>query len=75
MKIGELKKCSCGGEVELYSSYNPNRPYSAFTRCTVCKKEYPLPTVKIKTWKSNPIKISQSMVNDAVKAWNKLQLN
>lgn len=72
MSDTELKPCpECGGEVELYSSCNPNRPYSAFARCMVCKREYPLPTVKLKVWKSNPIRISKSMIHDAEIAWNR----
>ncbi len=74
MSESKLKKCSCGGEVKLYSVCNPEFPYSAMARCMLCKKEYPLPNVKMKTWKSNPIRISKSMIKDAEKEWNKMQI-
>ncbi len=49
MSNTELKPCpSCGGSIKLYSSCNPDIPYSAFARCQKCKKEYPLPNVKLK---------------------------
>lgn len=75
MSETKLKKCLCGGDVKLYSVCNPNLPYSAMARCTLCKKEYPLPNVKLRTWKSNPTRISRTMVKDAEKEWNKMQLN
>lgn len=68
-----LKPCSeCGGNIKLYSVCNSNIPYHAKARCMgECKKEYPLPEVKLKTWKSNSVRISKSMVRDAEKAWNR----
>ena len=71
----KLKRCTCGGEVELYSVCDPRIPYSAMAICTACKKEYPLPNVKRRAWKSNPIRVSKAMVREAEKEWNKLQLN
>lgn len=71
----ELKKCNCGGEVKLYSVCDPNRPYCAMAGCTVCKKEYPLPKVKLKAWKTNGIRISKTMIKDAEKEWNKMILD
>lgn len=72
MSETKLKPCpKCGGEIKLYSDLDPNDPYVAFAKCTKCKKEYPLPTVKLKTWKSNPARISAEMIHDAEKAWNK----
>lgn len=71
----ELKLCpACGGQIKLYSTCNPNVPYSAYAKCQnqKCKKEYPLPNVKLKTWRSNPIRISKSMIRQAEKEWNKL---
>lgn len=68
----KLKLCpKCGGKIKLYSNINPNDNFFAFARCTACKEEYPLPTVKLRTWKSNPIRISKKMMCDAEKAWNK----
>lgn len=68
----QLKPCpSCGGDIKLYSNLNPNDNFFAFARCTYCKKEYPLPTVKLSTWDSKRIGISKKMINDAVKAWNR----
>lgn len=68
----ELKPCpSCGGSIKLYSSCNLDRPYFAFARCQKCKKEYPLPNVKLKTWKSNPIRISKVMIRQAENEWNR----
>lgn len=76
MSDTELKPCpSCDGKIILYSVCNPQIPYSAMARCEKCKKEYPLPKVKLKTWKSNPIRISKSMVKDAEREWNKMQPN
>lgn len=72
MSEEKLKPCPhCGGDIKLYSDLNPNDKFVAFARCTSCKKDYPLPTVKLSTWKSNPIRISKKMINDAVKAWNR----
>lgn len=68
----KLKPCpKCGGNIELYSVFNPGISYSAFARCQKCKNEYPLPKVKLKTWKSNPIRISKIMISQAEKEWNK----
>jgi len=75
MSDTELKKCSCGGSVKLYSVCNPDLKYSAMAKCTVCKEEYPLPKVKLKVWKTNGIRISKTMIRDAEKEWNKMQLN
>lgn len=73
MSDTELKPCpSCGGKITLYSVCNPKIPYSAMARCEKCRKEYPLPKVKLKTWKSNPMRISESMVKDAEREWNKM---
>lgn len=70
MSDTELKPCpECGGEIKLYSC--SNKPYSATAKCQKCRKEYPLPTVKLKVWKSNPIRISKSMIRDAERAWNR----
>lgn len=71
----KIKPCpECGGNVELYSVCNPEIPYSAFARCQKCKKEYPLPKVKLKTWKSNPIRISKTMISQAEKEWNNMAI-
>ena len=68
----KLKLCpKCGGKIKLYSHIKPGDNYFMLARCTSCKKEYPLPTVKLRTWKSNPIRISKKMIHDAEKAWNK----
>lgn len=75
MKINnkELKTCPvCGGEIVLYSCMNPEIPYFAFARCKNCKKEFPLPKVKLKVWKSRPTRISQTMINQATREWNKM---
>ncbi len=75
MKNIELKPCpECGGQIKLYSVCKPNIPYSACAKCQnkKCRKEYPLPNVKLKTWKSNPIRISKTMIKQAEKEWNKL---
>lgn len=72
----ELKPCpACGGQIKLYSVCNPDIPYSVCAKCqnTKCRKEYPLPKAKLKTWKSNPIRISKSMIEQSVKEWNKLE--
>ena len=67
----KLKPCpKCRGEIKLYSDMDPNDPYFAFARCAKCRKEYPLPNVKLKTWKSNPIRILAKMIHDAEEAWN-----
>lgn len=71
----KMRPCiQCGGEIVLYSVCNPEVPYSAMAKCKKCKKEYPLPTVKLKTWKSNPCRISKTMVKNAEKAWNDLAM-
>lgn len=68
----KLKSCpKCGGKIKLYSNMNPNDNTFAFARCTSCKKEYPLPAVKLWTGKSNTIRISKRMIREAAEAWNK----
>lgn len=70
--MSALKPCpECGGKIKLYSNMNPNNQFFSFARCTSCKKEYPLPTVKLRTWKSNPIRISKRMIREAEEAWNR----
>lgn len=69
----ELKPCpNCQEKIILYSVQDPQVPYSAYAKCKKCKREYPLPKVKLKTWKSNPLRISQAMIRQAEKEWNKL---
>lgn len=72
----ELKPCpKCKGEIALYYVCNPNVLYVAMAKCKDCKQEYPLPEVKLRVWKSNPLRISQKMVRDAERAWNRRYAN
>lgn len=66
-----LKCCpECGGAIELYSVLRLNVPYVALAQCNECDREYPLPNVKLKTWKSDPTRISKKMIRQAEKEWN-----
>lgn len=72
----KLKPCpSCGGQIKLYSDVNLNDNFFALARCIICKKEYPLPAVKLRNWKSNPIRISKRMIHEAAEAWNRMADN
>ncbi|MCH5340068.1 MAG: hypothetical protein J1E01_01245 [Acetatifactor sp.] len=67
----EMKPCpGCGGEIKLMGGLL--RVPEAYAKCIDCNKEYDLPNVKIKTWPSNPIRISKTTIRQAVKSWNKL---
>lgn len=71
----KLKPCpSCGGKIELYSVLKQDIPYTALARCKKCEREYPLKNVKLKTWKSNPIRISKEMIKKAEIEWNKMDI-
>ena len=65
----ELKPCpNCDGEILLYSN-GPKR--GVYAKCKACGSEYPIP-VKIKTWKSNPIRISDITIRKAKEQWNRM---
>lgn len=67
-----LKPCpKCGAKVKLYSHINPHDNFCVLARCTNCKEEYPIPNVKIRTWKSNPTRISKRTIQEAEEAWNR----
>lgn len=48
----------CGGEIVTMCGLL--RTPQIFVRCKSCKTEFDLPNVKLKTWKSNPIRISKT---------------
>lgn len=71
-KIEELKPCpKCGGEIKTMCGTVRNP--QIYARCESCREEYDLPKVKLKTWKSNPIRISKTSIREAAEAWNKMQ--
>lgn len=67
----ELKKCpSCGGDIKLMvNPFHIERNCDCFIRCKECKKEYDLPTVKLKILKN--LKVSKTTLREASIAWNK----
>ena len=67
----ELKPCpKCGGEIRLMCGLL--RDVTIYAHCKECNTEYDLPEVKLKTWKSNPTKISKETIHKAEKTWNKM---
>jgi len=67
----KLKPCPfCGGEIATMCGLV--RTPQIYARCKSCKEEYDLPNVKLKTWKSNPIRISKTTIRKAAEEWNKL---
>lgn len=67
----ELKPCpKCGGEIVTMCGLLRTPPIYAM--CKKCKAEFDLPNVKLKTWKSNPIRISKTTIRQAAEWWNKI---
>jgi len=53
-----IKPCpECGGKIDLMCG--AAREPQIYARCEKCKREYDLPNVKLKTWKTNPMRISK----------------
>ena len=66
-----FKPCpKCGGNITLYSS---GETMSVYAECNACGAKYSIP-VKIKTWKSNPIRISETTIRKAIDKWNNMHL-
>lgn len=64
----ELRKCpTCGGDIRLM--FGLMRVPQCYAECKKCKREYSLPTVKVKTLKN--LSISKTTKAVAKKAWNK----
>lgn len=65
----KLKPCpKCGREIVTMCGLM--RTPRIYARCKECKTEFDLPNVKLKTWKSNPIRISKTTIREADEAWN-----
>lgn len=68
-KMEELKPCpKCGGEIVTMCGIM--RTPQIYAMCKSCRAEFDLPNVKLKTWKSNPIRISKTTIRQAAEAWN-----
>ena len=72
----ELRKCpSCNGDIKLMANpFHYGHNSDCFARCISCKKEYELPTVKLKITKRF-YKISKTTIREASETWNLLQDN
>lgn len=68
--LEDLRPCpECGGKIKLYSSVNPEHPeYNCFAKCQSCKKEYPMPKARLKTYQA--IKIYPQSIKKAIRIWN-----
>lgn len=68
-----LNKCpQCGGDIILMTNpFHYDLDCDCFARCTNCKKEYELPSVKLKILKN--LRISKTTLHEAESAWNKQQ--
>lgn len=67
----ELKKCpACGGDIKLMANpFHIDKNCDCFARCIECRKEFDLPTVKLKILKN--LRVSKTTYRQACISWNK----